>query len=69
MNVIKAQRESIGLTQLKLSQKLKIARSTVAMWESGRTIPRADKLPALAKILKCNVSDLLTEPKEAVNGQ
>lgn len=68
MNVIKTQRESIGLTQLKLSQKLKIARSTVAMWESGRTIPRADKLPALAKILKCNVSDLLTEPKEATNG-
>ncbi len=56
---IKEARESIGMTQEALAKLLGVARSTVAMWESGLSLPRAQLLPRLAEILKCNISDLL----------
>jgi len=34
------------------------------MWEIGKSMPRADKLPALAKILGCTISDLYSETSE-----
>jgi transcriptional regulator with XRE-family HTH domain len=54
-------RKSAGLTQGSLAKALKISRSTVAMWESGVSKPRADKLVALAKLLDCTVDDLLKD--------
>ena len=47
-----------GLTQMAISETLKIDRSTVAKWESGEANPRADKLPALAELLGCAIDDL-----------
>ena len=35
--------------------------STVAMWESGENVPRADKLPDLARVLGCTVDDLFRD--------
>lgn len=55
---IKNKRESKGLTQEELGKMLGVNRSTVAMWETGEAMPRADKLPELAKILGCSIDDL-----------
>lgn len=47
-----------NLTQDELAKSLKIRRSTVAMWESGKSMPRSDKLQQLAEILGCSIDDL-----------
>lgn len=56
---IKKAREKAGLTQQELADKLGVGQSAVAMWESQKSLPRTDKLPVLAKVLKCSVSALL----------
>lgn len=48
-----------GLTQPQVSEALGIPQSTIACWETGRALPRADKLPALAKLFKCSIDELL----------
>lgn len=54
----------LGITQFALSKMLNVGQSTVAMWENGENSPRADKLPELAKALKCKVSDLFDNENE-----
>lgn len=54
-------RKKLCITQQKLSEQLGINRSTIAKWESGEAMPRADKLPDLARILKCNIDDLFKD--------
>lgn len=58
---IKSLREEKGLTQEQLAQKLNLDRSTIAKWETGEAMPRADKLPVLAEVLGCSISDLFKE--------
>ena len=55
---IKEKRMSLNMTQGDLAARINVSRTTVAMWETGAAMPRADKLPELAKILECDVSDL-----------
>ena len=55
---IRELRQKVGITQLELSERLRVGQSTVAMWENGSNMPRSDKLPELAKALECEVSDL-----------
>lgn len=55
---IKEIRQKRGITQAQLADALNVCQSTVAMWENGENKPRTDKLPELAKILGCEVSDL-----------
>lgn len=55
----KEKRMSLSLTQNEIAKRLGVTRSAIAMWESGESLPRADKLPELAKILNCTVDDLL----------
>ena len=64
---IASRRQSKGLTQQNLADELKINRSTVAMWEAGESFPRADKLPQLARILGCTISDLFESDEKAAN--
>ncbi len=61
MNIIKKLREKAGLKQTDLARMLKIGQSTVAMWETGETMPRTDKLPALAEVLGCTIDELFKE--------
>ena len=56
---IKEAREKAGLTQQDLADELGVGQSTVAMWETQKSLPRTDKLPALAKILGCTIDELL----------
>ena len=58
---IKKAREKVGLTQQELANELGVVQSTVAMWETQSSLPRADKLPAMAKVLGCTIDELLKE--------
>ena len=49
------------LTQREVAEKLGVQMSAVSKWEMGLSKPRAELLPALAKIYKCSVDDLLRE--------
>lgn len=61
MNKIKEFRVNNNLLQKELAKKLNINRSTVAKWETGKAVPRTEKLKSLAKILNCSVIDLLPD--------
>lgn len=58
---IKQLRKAAEIKQSELAEELGVDNSTVAKWETGAAKPRADKLPALAKILNCTVDQLLRE--------
>lgn len=67
MNKIKQKREAAGFTQNNIASMLSIDRSTIAKWESGEALPRADKLPQLAQILNCKIDDLFDEEERRNN--
>lgn len=58
MKKIKSLREKLNITQKDLALSLGVDTSTVTKWETGQAMPRADKLPELARILGCDVSEL-----------
>lgn len=60
---LKEAREAAGLTQVALGEIVGVEQHTISQWESGHRIPRADKLPLLAKVLGCTIDDLFTDPK------
>lgn len=51
-----------NLTQQAVADVLGVKRSTVAMWELGKSLPRADKLRALAILYETTTDELLKEP-------
>lgn len=48
-----------NLSQEDLAARLGIDRTTVTKWETGESLPRAEKLPRIAAILGCTVDELL----------
>ncbi|HIY73896.1 MAG TPA: helix-turn-helix domain-containing protein [Candidatus Intestinimonas merdavium] len=58
METIKQLRESVGLSQDSLAKGLGVDRSTVAKWETSGVYPRGDKIPELAKLLRCTIDAL-----------
>lgn len=57
-------RKNAGLSQEELAARLQIRQTTVSMWETGRTLPRAGILIQLAKLFNCTVDDLLRKEDE-----
>lgn len=58
---IRSLRVKAGLTQTQLADALGYSSSsTVAMWESGQRRPPSSKLPAIAKVLLCDISELFS---------
>ena len=55
---IRELRQSAGMTQQALASELKVDRSTVAYWETGTAMPRAEQLPKLADVLGCTIDAL-----------
>ena len=55
---IKDRRINAGLVQENVASALGVDRSTVAKWETGRAMPRAEKLPVLAKLFGCTIENL-----------
>lgn len=60
---LKALREARNMTQDFIAAQLKVGRTAVAMWEAGKSMPTADKLPELAQILGCTIDDLFKNHK------
>lgn len=56
---IKKMREKKDITQQELATVLGVSQSTVAMWETNNSLPRTEKLPAIAKALGCTIDELL----------
>ena len=56
---IKDIRVSRNLTQLELAKVLKVKRSTVSMWEQGKSEPRASMLKKIAEALNCTIDELI----------
>lgn len=54
-------RKKNGYSQLELSKRLGVKRTTVAMWENGTNVPRPAKLIQLAEIFGVTVDELLRE--------
>lgn len=58
-------RESSGLSQVKVSERLGITRQTLSRWETGQTVPDARTLSALARLYGKTVDALLHgDPEE-----
>ena len=53
------------MSQQELAQELGVDQSTVSLWESGKTMPRANLLPKVAKLLGCTVDELLADEPQA----
>ena len=49
------------LSQEKLAEKLGVSFQAVSSWETGRFVPDADHLPALAKALDISLDSLFAE--------
>lgn len=56
---LQARRKELGLSQVKLAGKLGVSRSTVAMWETGKSQPDNGLLVKIATILGTTTDHLL----------
>lgn len=59
-------RKSVNLTQVGLAEQLHISDKAVSKWESNKSDPSIDLLPALSKIFKCSI-DYLVKGNDVVD--
>ncbi|MEE1198984.1 MAG: helix-turn-helix transcriptional regulator [Acutalibacteraceae bacterium] len=57
---ISERRKSLGLTQLKLAEKLNVTDRAVSKWERGKSLPDSSIMLKLCDLLKITVNDLLS---------
>jgi len=62
--LIRDKRKLVGLTQQELADKLKVDQTAISQWERGEAMPRAEKLPEIAKALGCTIDELFKEEEE-----
>ena len=58
---LKKIREREKIDQVELAQKLGVCQSSVSMWETGKSNPRADILLQIANLLNTTVEELYKE--------
>ncbi len=61
---IRVNRRKLGLTQLDLSKRLKVAESAVQAWEAGTAVPKAENIPPLAKVIKADPAVLAVKVEQ-----
>lgn len=61
---IRARRKQLGLTQEQLAEQIGVGHQALSRIEHGKMAPKMDRLPSLAKSLRCSVSDLFREDDE-----
>lgn len=68
---IRTQREHMGFTQAQLGSMIGVTENAIAQYESGRSSPRRERVPALLKALGKSIGWLLTgdEPESEVRAQ
>lgn len=59
VNALLKLRKKAGLSQRYVADYLNISQGAVSQWEQGLSMPSADKLPLLAKLLNCTIDELL----------
>lgn len=62
--LLKECRLSAGLTQYEAAAALGITRTTISMWETGDSMPRADMLPRISNLYHCEISDLYSKEEK-----
>lgn len=55
---LKAARYNAGLTQEAMAMELNVTKKTVASWENGKTMPKADKIDAICKLLNVSYDNI-----------
>lgn len=55
---IRELRERLGISQSELARRMGVKHTSVIQWETGKTMPTADKLPRLASILEVTIDEL-----------
>ena len=61
-------RANAGLTQTAVAKNFGISVAAVCQWETGKTQPRAAKLPEIAALYGCTVDELLASDASAKDG-
>ncbi len=61
---LKTLRESGGLTQEQLAERVKVTRQAVSRWETGETQPNTDTMLLLSKEFDVSVNTLLGSPRQ-----
>ena len=64
LNNIKRFRHKLNISQAALAYSMRVAQQAVAKWEAGESMPRADRLPELARILGCTIDELFAEESD-----
>lgn len=57
---IRVLRTNRHITQVELAKILGITQATLSDWENNKIAPKAERLPEIAKVLKCSVDDLFS---------
>lgn len=53
-----------GLTQIAAATELGVDQTAISQWESGETLPKLERIPAIAKLYGCTIQELLSEDDE-----
>lgn len=51
-------RELKGMTMADIAALCDVSRQCIEQWENGKSQPRTPKIPVLARILSCEISDI-----------
>lgn len=51
-------REAAGISTCKAADILGVSQPSYTNWENGKTLPTADKLPAIAALFRCSIDEL-----------
>lgn len=62
-NLVREHRQRLGLSQVELARKARIAPPNLSAIERGRLLPWPKVKRRLAKALKCSEADLFTEQR------
>lgn len=63
MNRLEELRRASNLTQVEAATAMNVTQGTISQWENGRSFPRPNRLPALARLYRCSI-EALYEPEE-----
>jgi len=58
-------RKKAGLSQAAAAKEFGVAAAAVCQWETGKTTPRSNLLPQIAKVYGCTIDELLSGNEES----